>query len=858
MYNLPGDFLMTYDSDLSEHSDSSDFDGTSNSTLQQRKKQKVYWKSFRPKSKRDANTPTCSSSYTVTQNSSREIWETQTISQNGGTLGVKVRKTYKNKTCKTLDGGDQIETVKSKRASTRRKVMPCLSCMFGRSSNNVKQMSIIKENPTENVNIDTGCQATNVNGEHKIRKFNRSQQLYAVQPVYAVEGNVHAKSSPLQHTKIVREPLLNRKTVRNEKSNAWCFTSSSDDNEYRFVQREIYKKHVEKPSKNRHKMNTDVREEYHTQKESKGHKNAEQQCSTNVNRNYEVYTYPCLNRSNTGGAYTATGPNCPKNELPDTCSGFWEYFFTKLNSQQNQNQNQSNTNARPCKCRTESSSNVCKPCDKSLCTRDLSQGSQTGVNKKPTCDCSTTFSRNASMHASEAPPSRVEPRDTSQEGPRSKLKREKVYCKCYPEKKKPQYTSSKEAGPENYTSAPTHASTNADNEGTRPCQLSHTDITESLSQKYNGEILCIHNPPCVLINGCLNLPPAKEEVTMDTWRTSTPQTYKFCSSPRSTYFQKQPSTQFRVQTCQQNPYLIRDSGCQYSSSIIGIQSSNKWKSNEGFQYQNSSIVKPASVIDGSCQYRPSPYELQNQKTAVNDVNDENFRKYRISSNEIQKLKAVNESCQYWLSPTEMEKGQNDNIEGCFYCRETPTDVKKLITHSKEKLKPAGIDFRVPKPRKEKIIQCVCNHNPPCEVVRTCCKAKFDPKIQNSCVHVPMCEKVPLCVLELKNQNEAFQSCQHRPKCVEVPICTRNYIVLTAREEVATQSQSKCKMVCRHEPPCVMIQSCLARVCDSCIPCDAIPDCVHHPKCEMIPACCRKSAKEMVSVHTQYPNQCSLV
>lgn len=857
MYNLPGDFLMTYDSDLSEHSDSSDFDG-SNSTINQRKKQKTYWKNFRPKSKKDTNTPTCSSSYTVTQNSSREIWETQTFSQNGGTVGVKVRKTYKNKTCKTLDGGDQVETIKSKRASTRRKVIPCLSCMFGRSSNNVKQMSIIRENPTENVNIDTGCQATNVNGEHKIRKFNRSQQLYAVQPVYAVEGNAHAESSPFQQTKIVNKPLASRKTVRNEKSNAWCFTSSSEDNEYRFVQRETYKKQVEKPSKNRQKINTDVKQEYNRETEGpKRQKNAEQQYSTKVNRNYEVYTYPCLNRSNTGSAYAGTNTTCPKNELPITCSGFWEYFFTKLNSQQSQNQ--SNTASRPCKCRTESSSNVCKPCDKSLCTGDLSQSSQTGANKKGTCDCSTAFSRSASM---QAPPNEIpckaEPKNT-QDPPRPKLKPgEKVYCKCYPEKKKPQPASTKDGAPKE-CKAYTNADSGEANEGTRPCQLSHTDITESLSQKYNGEILCIHNPPCVLINGCLNLPPAKEEVTMDTWPTNTPQTYKFCTSPRSTYFQKQPSTQFRVQTSQRNPYYLNnDSSCQYSSPIIGIQSTNKWKSNEGFQYQNSSIVKPVSVTDGSCQYRPSFYELQNHKTSVNGIIDENSRKYRISSDEIQKLKVVNESCQYWLSPTEMEKGQNDNVESCFYCRESPTDINKLITHSKDKLRASGIEFRVPKIRKEKIIQSICNHNPPCEVVRTCCTATYDPKIHTSCVHVPMCEKVPLCVLELKNQNEAFQACQHRPKCVEVPICTRNYIVLTAREEVATQSQSKCKMVCRHEPPCVMIQRCLARVCDSCIPCDAIPACVHLPMCEMIPACCRKSAKEMVSVHTQYPNQCSLV
>lgn len=39
------------------------------------------------------------------------------------------------------------------------------------------------------------------------------------------------------------------------------------------------------------------------------------------------------------------------------------------------------------------------------------------------------------------------------------------------------------------------------------CQQPHDKMLQAVQKQYNGEIICIHNPPCVLINGCLKLPP---------------------------------------------------------------------------------------------------------------------------------------------------------------------------------------------------------------------------------------------------------------------------------------------------------------------------------------------------------------
>lgn len=37
------------------------------------------------------------------------------------------------------------------------------------------------------------------------------------------------------------------------------------------------------------------------------------------------------------------------------------------------------------------------------------------------------------------------------------------------------------------------------------CQSPHEDVLTDLQNRYNRQVLCIHNPPCVLINGCLNV-----------------------------------------------------------------------------------------------------------------------------------------------------------------------------------------------------------------------------------------------------------------------------------------------------------------------------------------------------------------
>ncbi|CAH0584484.1 unnamed protein product [Chrysodeixis includens] len=757
MYDVPGDYLLPYDSKYTElHTDSSDFEDScpapvtpklGNHSLIKRK----------IKSKRKISTASFNvQAGTVTNTDSREMWESQTIiSQDGQQIDLEIRQKYQNRQSKVLDSGDQIETIRSRRSLMRHKVIPCISSMFGRPSNNVKQMSIIKENQAENVNLDNGCQASRVNREHKIRKFNRRQPHYAVQPVYSVEGNFHTKPARCQHTKIIREPLTAHRMVENQYTNvSYSLTSSSEATGSRkFMQRK-------KGKYKKDKMNAscDMEEEYNTWcQQGPTLKHREQQCSSNMKRAhtpYHVYTTPYHNqyqqKSNTGCSPIGSHNMCG-SELPSTCSGFWEYLFNKINSKY---QNETGGSLKPCKCNNVVEKHPCEPINCEKFAHSEQQNNSPPVVDE--CGCA--------------------PSNKGQSKGKSKGK---VECKCY-EGMPPCPSDCPHQSQASAPSAPTqfHAIAVSGETSPKPCQMQHDEIIKNLKQKYNGEILCIHNPPCVLINGCLNLPATKEKVT-DMW-----------------------------------PVLHECNGYQIE------------KQSDDIHYGPDSYeLRQCQITDESCQYFPPSLGQPSYR------NTDESCQCQVPHDDSTELMITEDGCQYRQSQYEMLAKSYTLNEGCQYCSQLTITKTNKTSH----------------PKREKIIQSICSHSPPCEVVRTCKKPKYDPRLQNSCVHVPMCEKVPMCLMDLKNHSQCVGTCPHKPKCAELPICTRNYIMLTAREEAATQVRPRTKMVCRHEPPCVMIPTCLARVCDAYMPCDAIPDCVHQPMCEMIPACCRKTGKEMSSL-----------
>ncbi|KAJ8715932.1 hypothetical protein PYW08_013217 [Mythimna loreyi] len=830
MCNVLDDYLKTYNPDITEfHSDSSDFEGTNSSLFTQRMARlKPPMKTLYPNRKNDSIFHKCNTqTRPVTEDSSKETWGSVTtcISPNGSTIGIKLQKSKKYQ---VLDSGDQIETIKSKRSVIRHKVLPCLSHIFGRSNSNVKQMSIIKENPAENVNIDNGCQTTRVNREHKMRKLNRRQQFYAAQPVYAVEENIHAKSLPFHRTKITRGPLTTCKAVGNANFENICsLTSSSEEVETH----KYFKRKRGKRNKPKHNIvESDIGKEYFERYEGQALKHLEQQYPEKLSpvppgNDHGIPDHNQQRSKNAGCAPMSSSLNASGIELGTACSGFWEYIVNKINMrmQPQIKKIETTTNTlpfKPCTCKgahADSSDNCCCP------NCNYTSNHSTKDDNTSRCKKDDSTSRCKNVSASTSSDCQVKEK---------KKKKEKVICKCHETKNvKVGRTRPKEK--------------------TRPCQINHDEVTDSLSNKYNGEVLCIHNPPCILINGCLTIPPAPQEEQCTS--TDMYSVVNESADTKCSYEDTQSKRTKKSEQCyhEKQPCQNIDAYCQCIIQPLEIKPKSKKTKNESCQYQIPQLLKHLMATNYGIHYHSPPLDVRRQQTTDDESHSDDMHKHQAT--DIDNYK-------YWLTPNEIRRQEIAVPDSCRYRQSSlPNETKKQqlsLEDSHEKLRqPIEVkQIKTKQPKQEKIIQSICPHNPPCEVVRTCCKTKIDPKLQNSCVHVPMCENVPVCLMELKNQYKNVSPCEcpHKPKCTEVPVCTRNYIVLTAKEEVATQVRPKTEMVCRHVPPCIMIPTCLARVCDSCIPYDAIPDCMHQPMCDMIPACCRKSAKEMVSFRSQYP------
>ncbi|XP_072947805.1 uncharacterized protein [Epargyreus clarus] len=407
-----------------------------------------------------------------------------------------------------------------------------------------------------------------------------------------------------------------------------------------------------------------------------------------------VFSTPHCQVMNVGSHVQTTSPG---TIIPTNYSAFWEYMYDKVCGKSTEKE------VRPCFCPKPPVS----PQHQSVNIPEnfeqfAPQPEQMPFNEQIPCipECKSCLQQTEDAIPGSLPKI---PQSDLVSQPSKKTKKQNVKCECHLNKKRKKQSESLQNPQMSMTQG---------NDVTRPCQNPHDDITRTVEEKYNGEILCIHNPPCVLINGCLNLPNSNNKTPIQ---------------------------------------------------------GNVW---------------PVT---------------QDKKTSLYHM----CRKIRRP-----KPKRCEQACQYH---------------------------------------PPSIDVQTLQIKTEKIVQSICNHNPPCEVVHGCYKAKYDPKLENSCIHVPMCERLPECRMAEKRERESGsgQQCEHKPKCTEVPLCSRKFVVLTARGTVGTQVRPKSKLVCRHEPPCIMIPKCLARIIsDGYIPYEAIPDCVHQPCCEMIPACCRKAAKDM--------------
>lgn len=578
----------------------------------------------------------------------------------------------------TRNQGDQnsgynLEHVHSK-PHIRCKASPCLSTTYRFRNSCITHLSSIEENQA---NITNSCDGKfcPICEHRQVKKYKRRKQ-YSVQPVYAVEENMQV--CPFKTNNNSTSSTKHNDILKNNFTDMHNDTELSSEAELENVKAKKYKKFLKIMRYGYEKGKVIDRLEYNAVR------NQQQQYPSKLQiKPYQVFTSSsCQAKCSSSGSGNLA-------KMPSSSSAFWDFFATKV-----KNKLQKPGISKSCDCIKPP-----EPCSPDNCEHFKStlESTDSSDADKQVPKVTNSYSQQTDDLSSQSATSY-----------KKKKKEPKVICKCYPNKKKD--SESKKSPLMMQQGDP------------KPCQEDHDAITRAISEKYNGEILCIHNPPCILINGCLNLPPPKSNFQADLWPVT--------QSKKSSF----------VQMCRK-------------------------------------MKRTKQKSDQASQYHPPLIDLQEY---------------------------------------------------------------------------------LPEFKTEKIIQSVCNHDPPCEVVHGCYKVQYDPKLQNSCVHVPMCEHLPTCLMSDKKKDIQNASCTHNPKCTKLPICSRKYITLTAKEHIGTQVRRREK-ICRHQPQCFMIPKCLTlSIRGNYIPCGAIPGCVHHPRCKMIPACCRNTTKEMVSVPSQYPNACRIV
>lgn len=690
-------FLMTYNPDcLERYSDSSDFDdetlkskGANHSILRR--------KVFRHTTMANNEKVLIGKRY-KNRRITDTVWKDRSVHPRQCTckecvIPVEERINYhKRRQIKYYNEGDNnqhVQTTQSRLSMVRSKIIPCLSNIFSRSHILKREDAVKDKHIVVNSTKDNYCQVYCVNCNHRrIKRPTKRVQNFAMQSAYSNDHDLD--NSPDSGINI---DSTHKYTTVND-SNISCGYTSSSISEHILAAKTKFKKMIER----------ELRKTYL----KKLAKQAEEQQYPS-RPNFQVFSTPKTNKLSKTELRDMSSFGC--NVMPSNSSVFWGYLVDRINKKY-QNNNKSGL-IKSCHCANTQCPNMDSLLNDATGPKLDYQATPPAaqVSQNEPCSCKTSPTNGTPVPSQPATPQQKQPTKSTTV--------DKVHCKCYPNK--PLSPMAKESPLPPTTSGMNSQGMESDDIN-RPCQEPHDQIKESLEKKYNGEVLCIHNPPCILINGCLNLPPVKGQFSPSAWPVT----------QRSSFH------------------------CGYHKEEINIQ-----KQEQACQYQH-----------------PADFALQ----------------------------------------------QN----------------------------------RITEYKTEKMTQSICNHDPPCEVVRCCYKPEYDPKLENSCVHVPMCQRLPECVI---NESENLIRCDHQPKCAELPVCQKKpkkYIVYTANDNIGTQVKPNIKMECRHEPPCIMIPKCLGKLmCDGYVPNEAIPDCVHQPSCELIPACCRKSVK-MVSVSCQHPASCRIV
>lgn len=534
-----------------------------------------------------------------------------------------------------------------------------------------------------------------------------------------------------------------------------------------------------------------------------------------------------------------------------------------------------------------------------------------------------------------------DPKNQPQPVSHNKTEQGDVECHCYPDKK--------QVKPQIKLYQPPRVIPGPIDDVNRPCQQPHDLIKRKIQDKFNAEVLCIHNPPCVLINGCLNIPTSSQEPTP---------LNVFSAAEEGSF-----GNRLRIPGCKKK---TNEQGCQYHSSSADIRHCETQVS----EYRTDKIIqslcyhKPPCEIIRCCQ--KIKYDPIMEDSCIHIPMCSKAPEYKRNQNMCYQHSDIEEQVNTCSNLPSINRNQcNFSHKRCdCQCAGSPLRERKLIELTRRENfcgqvkpddDPTFENYCVHVPMCQKLPECYVDkkeyhelkrepsnhqlgqkyfsHNysevpicsmgylecPTRDTTSTQVKSQSDQKTENLREPVPTYEKLPKYSKASKNRTDDLMQyyensnsskskiysqelpcnthsvqaeystaenccspvsrimhaffderqrtkrqktrskyCEHNPKCPEIPICKKNYLPLTARDNVSTQIKPKPKMICRHEPPCIRIPKCIENtITSNFMPYESIPECVHRPTCETIPACCRKP-KGMTSVSSQYPGSCRIV
>ncbi|XP_053606459.1 uncharacterized protein LOC128672946 [Plodia interpunctella] len=745
MSDLYTDYLQTYHPQLlEEHSDSSDFDNLTDVDedfidIRNIKKNKLLLNKAllrKVKLKRSAANHENFNCRREKKHKEKKVQVVDRTRRINGTDTDSVERLYKSYEKKNIETNDES----SSEINIKKKVTRSTKVARRPNYNNNKDLSDTKKKHITNEQTDNACQVYSVMCDNSSVRF-KKKNLSIEEPIQEEEEqDAHFNTKKTVNYSWPRHILHSiKESDTNPFETLETYSSISSEIDNVTLDNKSYVEKRFSPYKNNASR-------YSNEKEIKN----KSEISYKKKQNYQVFSAP--QNANKGVCTSFVTENPKSDIMPARSSVFWDYVANKI---QRKSHHEEDTCSRPCNCSkdlkliatieessdgtdhyvclggckdnrkssTPKKSESCDDLDKYMClggckdhqkpptlkkiepSRDFECLGGCRDNRKPPAPVrSESFDgldkyechagckglgKPAISIKTESSHGQAKYQPSPSKDNRKSSKSKKATCACPPQL--PEYFE--ESCEQDYYE---NIETDDIPEDTAPCQHDHDLVAKALSQKYNGEILCIHNPPCVLVNGCLNVP--KKESTNPTWFVT--------QDMKPSYYQNSNTQDTHMKNHQRQSKYINI--MQYYNEEDRIE---KEMQSVCQHYPPCKFVrqcykpKHPPKLDHCCVHVPMCRKIPQCILETGDY------KYDYSS------------CSH--KPK---------------CFDLPLCARELVLYGEV----ANVESEVKKP-----VELVCYHHPQCIKIPRClgrmlCETHLASNAIPDCTHDPPCEQIPAC------------------------------------------------------------------------------------------------------------------